>query len=165
MQPIADWLEKLNLGQYAQRFAENDVDVSVLRHLTDADLEKIGVSLGHRRKILAAIAELPDLSLPKNEPTGGVERKPQETADAVGALRWMINARSSSRLARDRRRRQARIRGVPEENAQDQRRARWMIKADVESRKRWMIWLNTPDPANDKMGKVVHLKPKPEQPA
>ena len=37
--------------------------------------------------------------------------------------------------------------------------------ADVESRKRWMIWLNTPDPANDKMGKVVHLKPKPEQPA
>ena len=39
MQQIADWLEKLNLGQYAQRFAENDVDVSVLRHLTDADLE------------------------------------------------------------------------------------------------------------------------------
>jgi hypothetical protein len=52
MQQIADWLEKLNLGQYAQRFAENDIDVSVLRHLTDADLEKIGVSLGHRRKIL-----------------------------------------------------------------------------------------------------------------
>ena len=74
MQQIADWLEKLNLGQYAQRFAENDIDVSVLRHLTDADLEKIGVSLGHRRKILAAIAELPDASLPKNEPTGGVER-------------------------------------------------------------------------------------------
>jgi hypothetical protein len=36
MQQIADWLEKLNLGQYAQRFAENDIDVSVLRHLTDA---------------------------------------------------------------------------------------------------------------------------------
>ena len=41
----------------------------------------------------------------------------------------------------------------------------WRFFADVESRKRWMIWLNTPDPANDKMGKVVHLKPKPEQPA
>jgi hypothetical protein len=38
-------------------------------------------------------------------------------------------------------------------------------RLNVESRKRWMIWLNTPDPANDKMGKVVHLKPKPEQPA
>jgi hypothetical protein len=58
MQQVADWLEKLGLGQYAQRFAENDIDVSVLPHLTDADLEKIGVSLGHRRKIFAAIADL-----------------------------------------------------------------------------------------------------------
>ena len=81
MQQIADWLEKLDLGQYAQRFAENDIDVSVLRHLTDADLEKIGVSLGHRRKILAAIAELPVASPSKHEPAGGVEPKPQETAE------------------------------------------------------------------------------------
>ena len=79
MQQIADWLEKLNLGQYAQRFAENDIDVSVLRHLTDADLEKIGVSLGHRRKILAAIAE--GASPSKHEPADGVEPKPQETAE------------------------------------------------------------------------------------
>ncbi len=81
MQQIADWLEKLNLGQYAQRFAENDIDVSVLRHLTDADLEKIGVSLGHRRKILAAIAELHGLSLPQNAPAERAEPKPQETAE------------------------------------------------------------------------------------
>ena len=81
MQQIADWLEKLNLGQYAQRFADNDIDVSVLRHLTDADLEKIGVSLGHRRKILAAIAELPGASPSKHEPADGVEPKPQETAE------------------------------------------------------------------------------------
>jgi hypothetical protein len=81
MQQIAHWLEKLNLGQYAQRFAENDIDVSVLRHLTDADLEKIGVSLGHRRKILAAIGELPVASPSKHEPAGGVEPKPQETAE------------------------------------------------------------------------------------
>ena len=58
MQQVADWLGKLGLGQYAQRFAENDIDLSVLPHLTDADLEKIGVSLGHRRKMLVAIAEL-----------------------------------------------------------------------------------------------------------
>jgi hypothetical protein len=30
MQQVADWLEKLGLGQYAERFAENDIDVSVL---------------------------------------------------------------------------------------------------------------------------------------
>ena len=58
MEQIAHWLEKLALGQYAQTFAENGIDVSVLHYLTDQDLEKIGVLLGHRRKILAAIAEL-----------------------------------------------------------------------------------------------------------
>jgi class 3 adenylate cyclase len=58
MQQIADWLEKLGMSEYAERFAENGIDVSVLRYLTDQDLEKIGVLLGHRRKMLAAIAEL-----------------------------------------------------------------------------------------------------------
>jgi class 3 adenylate cyclase len=53
----------------------------VLRHLTDADLEKIGASLGHRRKILAAITELPGASPSKHEPTEGVEPKPRETAE------------------------------------------------------------------------------------
>src|SRR6202040_622149 len=79
MQQIADWLEKLNLGQYAQRFAENDIDVSVLRHLTDADLEKIGISLGHRRKMLAAIAELGAVQAPPQP--AKTEAKPQETAE------------------------------------------------------------------------------------
>ena len=59
MQQITDWLEKLALGQYAQRFAENEIDFSILGDLTDQDLEKIGVApLGHRRKLLRAIAEL-----------------------------------------------------------------------------------------------------------
>ena len=58
MQQIAEWLEKLGVSEYAQRFAENGVDVSVLPHLTDQDLKDIGVLLGHRRKMLAAIADL-----------------------------------------------------------------------------------------------------------
>ena len=57
MQDIAEWLGRLGLGQYAQRFAENEIDVSVLPHLTDQDLKDIGIPLGHRRKILAAISE------------------------------------------------------------------------------------------------------------
>ena len=60
MQDIADWLDKLGMAEYARRFAENGIDVSVLRYLTDQDLEKIGVLLGHRRKMLAAIAKLDD---------------------------------------------------------------------------------------------------------
>jgi predicted ATPase len=55
MQEIADWLEKLGHRQYAQSSAENAIDLSVL---PDQDLEKIGVLLGHRRKLLRAIAEL-----------------------------------------------------------------------------------------------------------
>ena len=52
MQQIADWLEKLGMAEYAQRFAENEVDISVLPHLSDHDLKELGVSLGHRRKML-----------------------------------------------------------------------------------------------------------------
>jgi class 3 adenylate cyclase len=58
MQQIADWLEKLGMSEYAQRFAENRIDFSVLPDLTDQDLEKLGVVLGDRRKILRAIAAL-----------------------------------------------------------------------------------------------------------
>ena len=59
MQQIADWLQKLGLGQYAQRFAENDIDFAVLPDLTDQDLKEIGVArsvIGV--KMLRAIAEL-----------------------------------------------------------------------------------------------------------
>src|SRR5271170_4914003 len=58
MEQIADWLEKLGMSEYVDRFAENGIDISVLRDLTDQDLKDIGVLLGHRRKLLRAIAEL-----------------------------------------------------------------------------------------------------------
>jgi len=58
MQQIADWLEKLGLGHYALRFAENGIDLGVLPELTDQDFDRLGVLLGHRRKMLRAIAEL-----------------------------------------------------------------------------------------------------------
>ena len=59
MQQIADWLQTLGLGQYAQRFAENDISFSILPDLTDQDLKELGVaSLGHRRQLLRAIIEL-----------------------------------------------------------------------------------------------------------
>jgi class 3 adenylate cyclase len=58
MQQVSDWLEKLGLGQYAPRFAENDIDASVLPHLTEENLKELSISLGHRVKLLAAIREL-----------------------------------------------------------------------------------------------------------
>ena len=58
MEEIADWLEKLGMSEYTQSFTEHRIDVSVLRYLTDQDFKDIGIPLGHRRKILAAIGEL-----------------------------------------------------------------------------------------------------------
>jgi len=55
---IAEWLASLGLSEYARCFAENEIDTSVLPHLTDQDLKDLGVRLGHRRKMLHAIAEL-----------------------------------------------------------------------------------------------------------
>ena len=52
---LAEWLGRHGLGQYAQTFAENNIDYSVLPDLTEDDLEKLGVSLGHRKKLLRAI--------------------------------------------------------------------------------------------------------------
>ena len=81
MQQIADWLEKLGLGQYAQRFAENEIDISVLPHLSDQDLKDIGVPLGHRRKMLVAIGELAGAVPATPGPTVRTESKPQDTAE------------------------------------------------------------------------------------
>jgi class 3 adenylate cyclase/predicted ATPase len=69
MQQIADWLDKLGLGQYAQRFAENDISFAILSDLKDQDLKELGVSsLGHRRQLLRAIAELNGVEKGKPEP-------------------------------------------------------------------------------------------------
>src|SRR6266511_6067304 len=58
MKGIAEWLESIGLSEYAQRFADNAIDLSVIRDLTEQDLKDLGVLLGHRRKILRAITEL-----------------------------------------------------------------------------------------------------------
>jgi hypothetical protein len=68
---IADWLNKLGMSEYARRFVENRIDLSVLPDLTDQDLEKLGVVLGDRRKILRAIANLdnaPPAAAPASAP-------------------------------------------------------------------------------------------------
>jgi hypothetical protein len=84
MQQIADWLEKLGLPEYARRFAENDIDVSVLRHLTDQDLKELGVSLGHRRKMLAAIAGPAGVAVPTSLQPVAAGPTPQDTAERYG---------------------------------------------------------------------------------
>jgi hypothetical protein len=58
MGDVDEWLERLGLSRYRAVFAEHDIDREILPDLTDQDLEKLGLSLGHRKKLLRAIAEL-----------------------------------------------------------------------------------------------------------
>src|SRR4051794_25526588 len=58
MTEIEQFLAALGLSQYAGVFADNALDLDVLPDLSDADLEKLGVLLGHRKKMLRAIAAL-----------------------------------------------------------------------------------------------------------
>ncbi|GEC33245.1 hypothetical protein N181_24160 [Sinorhizobium fredii USDA 205] len=74
MVSIRAWLLGLGLGQYERAFCDNDIDASLLPTLTDGDLRELGVvSLGHRKQLLAAIAEL-------HRPASG----PSAVASAMG---------------------------------------------------------------------------------
>src|SRR5262245_42337393 len=55
---VAAWLRTLGLEQYEQVFRDNAIDAEVLPELTDADLEKLGMLLGHRKRLLKAIVEI-----------------------------------------------------------------------------------------------------------
>src|SRR6202045_186280 len=78
MTGIAEWLTSIGLGEYAQRFAENAIDLSVVRDLTEQDLKDLGVLLGHRRKMLRAIAELKGDVL---RTTPGTQPAPRDSAE------------------------------------------------------------------------------------
>ena len=80
MQQIVDWLEKLGMSEYIQRFAENRIDVSVLPELTDQHLKDLGVALGDRLKMLRSIRELTDAISASPQPAQS-EPKPQDTAE------------------------------------------------------------------------------------
>ena len=69
---ILDWLKTLGMSEYAQPFVENRVNLSVLPDLTDQDLEKMGVLLGDRRKMLRAIRDLGNTSVAATAPSAPV---------------------------------------------------------------------------------------------
>jgi len=83
MPSTEDWLNGLGLGKYSKTFAANDVDLRALPHLNSADLQELGVSLGHRKIMLAAIAELreakpkeTEVETKQEQPTAVVDGQP-----------------------------------------------------------------------------------------
>ena len=84
---IAAWLRGLDLGQYEAAFRDNDIDAAVLPELTTEDLISIGVtSVGHRRKLLSAIAAL-GASAATTTPTAASNRPDRRTSPSAGAAR------------------------------------------------------------------------------
>lgn len=83
MSDLERWLDKLGLGQYAPVFTENGLNLRALPLTTEEDLKDIGVLLGHRRVLLAAVAELAEqdtpgvaeVSIPKEPASSDAERR------------------------------------------------------------------------------------------
>ncbi|HEX3415163.1 MAG TPA: adenylate/guanylate cyclase domain-containing protein [Stellaceae bacterium] len=87
---ISEWLRGLGLAQYEPIFRENAIDAEVLPELNEADLEKLGVVLGHRKRMLRAIAALETLpsTLPAATPHADAAERRQLTVmfcDLVGS--------------------------------------------------------------------------------
>jgi class 3 adenylate cyclase len=82
---VGVWLQQLGLGQYEAVFRESAIDSDVLPDLTDADLKDLGLPLGHRKRLLKAVASLgasenlspsmPELAHPSPRPTDSAERR------------------------------------------------------------------------------------------
>jgi class 3 adenylate cyclase/predicted ATPase len=77
---VGGWLRGLGLGQYEALFRASDIDADILPELTEVDLEKLGVSLGHRKRLLRAISGLaaPETSAAPSTSTGP---QPQDAAE------------------------------------------------------------------------------------
>src|SRR6516165_7326341 len=77
---VGGWLRSLGLGQYEALFRASDIDADILQELTEVDLEKLGVSLGHRKRLLKAISGLAPAGtvVAPSASTGG---KPHDAAE------------------------------------------------------------------------------------
>ena len=86
---VADWLRELGLEQYEPAFRENEIDERVLPSLTAADLRDLGITLvGHRRRLLDAIAALGTTAPAATVPAPAVAERRQMTVmfcDLVGS--------------------------------------------------------------------------------
>ena len=87
---VAAWLQDLGLERYVPVFRENEIDERVLPSLTAEDLKDLGVTLvGHRRRLLDAIAALGSATARSPPPAAGEAERRQLTVmfcDLVGSM-------------------------------------------------------------------------------
>jgi len=76
---VGGWLRSLGLGQYEALFRASDIDADILPELTEVDLEKLGVSLGHRKRLLRAISGL--AAAEPSAPSASAGATPRDAAE------------------------------------------------------------------------------------
>src|SRR5215469_8867966 len=81
---VGGWLRSLGLGQYEALFRASEIDADILPELTEVDLEKLGVPLGHRKRLLRAISGLAvpgTLATTSAAPAASTGARPQDAAE------------------------------------------------------------------------------------
>src|SRR5215475_11949980 len=91
---VRGWLRNIGLGRYAPEFIENAIDSDVLPDLTEGDLEKLGIPLGDRKRLIKAIrtllADSPNASITSGVTEGAQSGQPRVTAAERRHLTVMI---------------------------------------------------------------------------
>ena len=77
---VGGWLRSLGLGQYEALFRASEIDADILPELTEIDLEKLGVPLGHRKRLLRAISGLAAAET-SAAPSASTGAKPHDAAE------------------------------------------------------------------------------------
>src|SRR5271168_2993793 len=103
---VGDWLRSLGLGQYETLFRQNDIDAEVLSELTEGDLEKFGVSFGHRKRLL--------MSAKVDEPAPVANGRFPPIADIGRGIAWGHAVRQKSATI-------AKVNGLRSTEARDSR--------------------------------------------
>ena len=96
---IGDWLRGLGLSQYEAVFRENEIDGDVLKELTDQHLKDLGLSLGHRLKILRAIRELQEEAPTPLQPSATAQGAPPDAAERRHLTVMFVDLVGSTALA------------------------------------------------------------------
>ncbi len=78
---ISAWLDSLGLSKYAELFAEQEIDFEIAKDLTDSELEKMGLPLGPRKKLLKSLGEFKEE--PSSAPTSGSQTRGPSAASPV----------------------------------------------------------------------------------
>src|SRR6516225_6031494 len=76
---VGGWLRSLGLGQYEALFRASEIDADILSELSEVDLEKLGVPLGHRKRLLRAISGLAAETMAP--PSASAGARPQDAAE------------------------------------------------------------------------------------